>query len=249
MPNPNAPIVNAGLLYVNGLGIAKTAAKVISMASGASRDSTDTNDIILNSSISINGANVGANGVDVAAIVLNSFYAVYVIGDSTDYQPVAGLLSLNATAPSLPTTYDMYRRVGWVLTDGSANILQFWQYGTGQQRMYYYDVGISALSGGSSTTYANVSLVASVPPLATEVLFNVAYTPNAAGDIAHFLPFGSSATNGIIQFGYGVAGGAVQVGMATVPCALNSGVPTIQYKVITSDALTLLTLGYKDIIS
>src|SRR5271166_4745373 len=187
MPIPNAPIVNAGLLYVNGLGIAKTAAKIISLAAGAARDTTNTNDIILpaaSAPLSINGANVGANGVDVAAIIASNFYAVYVIGDSTEYQPVAGLLSLNFSTPSLPSTYDMYRRVGWVLTDGSANILQFWQYGTGQGRMYYYDVGISELSGGSSTTYAAISLAASVPPLATEVLFKVTYTPNSAGDIA-----------------------------------------------------------------
>jgi hypothetical protein len=247
MPIPNTPIVNAPLLYVNGLGIAKTAAKIISLAAGAARDSTNTNDIILSALVSINGANVGANGVDVAALVASNFYAVYVIGDSTEYQPVAGLLSLNFLTPSLPSTYDMYRRIGWVLTDGSANILQFWQYGAGQGRMYYYDVGISELSGGSSTTYANVSLAASVPPIATEVLFKVTYTPNSATDAAHFLPFGSSATNGIVEFGYGVA--AAQVGMMTVPCGLNAGVPEIQYKVSASDALTLLTAGFKDTLS
>lgn len=247
MTTPNSPIVNAGLLYVNGLGIAKTAAKVISLAAGAARDVTNTDDIILNALVSINGANVGANGVDVAPIVLSSFYAVYVIGDSTGYKPTAGLLSLNATTPSLPFDYDMYRRVGWVLTDGSANILQFWQYGTGQGRMYYYDVGISALSGGTSATYAPVSLVASVPPISTEVLFLATFTANAATDIAHFLPFGSSATNGIVEFGCGAA--AAQVGMVTVPSALNSGVPTIQYKLTSaSDALTLLTAGFKDIL-
>lgn len=247
MPNPNAPIVNAGLLYLNGLGIAKTAAKVISLAAGAARDSTNVNDIILNALVSVNGANVGANGVDVAVLVASSFYAVYAIGDSTDYQPVAGLLSLNATTPSLPTTYDMYRRVGWVLTDGSANILQFWQYGSGSSRTYYYDVAISALSGGSSTTYANVSLATSVPPITTSAILKVAYTPNAATNVAHFLPFGSGATNGIIQFGYGVA--AAQVGMATVPSALNAGAPTIQYKVSSSDALTLLTAGFVDLLA
>ena len=254
MSIPQSPIVNAGLLYVNGLGIAKTAAKIISLATGAARDSTNINDIILNSTnpyvtagvLSINGANVGVNGVDVAAIIASNFYAVYVIGDSTDYQSTAGLLSLNFTTPSLPETYDMYRRVGWVLTDGSANILQFWQFGSGSGRMYYYDVGISELSGGSSTTYANISLAASVPPITTEVLLKVTYTPNSATDVAHFLPYGSSATNGIVEFGYGVA--AAQVGMVTVPSELNAGVPTIQYKVSASDSLTVLTAGFKDVL-
>jgi hypothetical protein len=247
MSNPNTPIVNAGLLYVNGLGIAKTAAKVISMATGASRDSTNTNDIILSSKLSINGANVGVNGVDVAALIASSFYAVYIIGDSTNYEPVAGLLSLSSSSPNLPGTYDMYRRVGWVLTDGSANILQFWQYGSGQGRMYYYDVGISELSGGASTTFAAIDIATSVPPLATEVLFNITFTPDGATELAEFLPFGSSASNGIVRFGTGVAG--AQVGMVTVPCALDSGVPKVLYKVASGDTLTVLTAGYKDILS
>lgn len=244
MSTPNSPIVNAGIKYVNGLGIAKTAAKVISMAAGAARNSTDENDITLSSSVSINGATVGANGVDVAVLTTSSFYAVYVIGDSTDYQATAGLLSLNTTTPSLPLGYDMYRRVGWVLTDGSSNILQFWQYGSGQSRTYYYDVGISELSGGTSTTFAAIDLATSVPPIVTEVLFDIAFTPDGATELAEFLPFGSSASNGIVRFGTGVAG--AQVGSITVPCQLDSGIPKVLYKVAAGDSLTLLTVGYND---
>lgn len=242
---PNTPIVNAGIKYVNGLDIAKTAAKIISMAPGAARDGTNTNDIILDSSISINGANVGANGVDVAAIIASTMYAVYVIGDSTNFKPTAGLLALaSATSPNLPGGYDMYRRIGWVLTDGSANILQFWQYGEGQERMYYYDVGISELSGGSSTTFAAIDLATSVPPMATQVLFDITFTPDGATEVAEFLPFGSSATNGFVRFGTGVAG--AQVGSIMVPCQLDTGVPKVQYKVASGDTLTLLTTGFKD---
>lgn len=244
----NTPIVNAGLKYVNGLEIAKSAAKTLSMAAGAARDSGNTNDIVLSASVTINGAAVGANGVDIAALVASSMYAVYVIADSTKYQSTAGLLALaSASAPSLPAGYDMYRRVGWVLTDGSANILQFWQFGHGQDRTYYYDVGISELSGGSSATFAAVDLATSVPPIATNVLLDVTYTPNGATDVAEFLPFGSSASNGMVRFGYGVAG--AQVGMATVPCRLDSGVPKIQYKVTAGDTLTLLVCGFQDLLS
>lgn len=238
------PIVNAGLKYVNGLDIAKTAAKTISMAAGAARDSTNVNDIVLSSAVTINGAAVGANGVDLAAIVLNSFYAVYVIGDSSKYNATAGLLSLSATSPNLPAGYDMFRRVGWVLTDGSANILQFWQNGVGQERTYWYDVGISELSAGSSATFAAIDLATSVPPIATDVVFDALYTPNGATEVAEFLPFGSSASNGIVKLGTGVAG--AQRAMITVPCRLDSGVPKVQYKVTSGDTLTLLTAGYRD---
>lgn len=57
----------------------------------------------------------------------------------------------------------MYRRIGWVLTDSSANLLQFWQYGEGQERTYYYDVAISELSAGAATTFTAIDLATSVP--------------------------------------------------------------------------------------
>lgn len=244
MSIPQIPIVNAGLLYVNGLGISKTGNKTLSMATGAARNSNNDNDIILSTAASINGADVGVNGVDVAVLVASSFYAVYVIGDSTSYNDPAALLSLQTSTPYLPLGYDMYRRVGWILTDGSANILQFWQYGSNETRTYYYDVGISELSGGSSTSFAAIDLATSVPPINTEVLFNYTFTPDGATEVAEFLPFGSSATNGIVQIGGGVA--AAQVGMVTVPSRLDSGVPKVLYKVASGDTLTLLTAGYKD---
>lgn len=257
MSIPNSPIVNAGLLYVTGLGISKTAAKQITMQLGAARDSTNINDILLGATsatpdepttpgvpLVINGAAVGANGVDIAAIVASSFYAVYIIGDSTRYQATAGLLSLSATTPSLPFGYDMYRRVGWVLTDGSADILQFWQFGSGSGRMYYYDVGIS-ITSIPETSFTPLSLATAVPPIATEVLFNSTYTPNSATNTAQFLPYGSSASNGIIQIGFGVA--AAQVSMVTIPCELNTTAPTILYKMTSgSDTLALLVAGFKD---
>lgn len=249
MTTPNTPIVNAGVKYVTDLQLAKTGNKTLTLAAGAARDFTNTDDIILGSTVTINGAAIGANGVDIAALVASTLYAVYVIGDSTAHHPTAGLLALaTETSPSLPAGYDMSRRVGWILTDGSANILQFYQLGNAQERTYYYDVGISALSAGTATSFTAINLSTSVPPRATQVLFDIAYTANAATDTAQFLPYGSSASNGIVRFGTGVA--AAQVGSITVPCELNAGVPEVLYKVTSgSDSLTLLTTGFKDYLS
>src|SRR6185312_1858186 len=194
--------------------IVRTGNKTMTMAAGAARDSNNSNDIVLNAVATMNGLQVGANGVDVAVLAASSLYAVYVIGDSTKYKATATILSLSATSPNLPGGYDMYRLVGWARTDGSSNLLQWWQYGMGQERMYYYDVGISELSAGTSTTFAAIDLATSVPPIATEVLFNYTFTPDGATEIAEFLPFGSVATAGIIRIGSGVAG--AQVGMVEV---------------------------------
>jgi len=239
------PVVNASNLYVDNLELSWTSDEVIAIAAGRARNSTDENDIIVESALAVSNIVSGANGLDSGSVAASTMYAVYVIGSSYDVVPAAGLLSLASnSAPTLPEDYDMYRRIGWVLTDGTSDNLLFYQYGSDKTRQYYYDVGISELSAGSSATYAAIDLATSVPPIATNVIMDVAYTPNGATDVAEFLPFGSSATNGIVRFGYGVAG--AQVGQAVIPCELDSSVPKIQYKVTAGDALTLLTSGYYD---
>jgi hypothetical protein len=241
----NTPIVNARLAYVNGLQLVWASTTTFTMAAGAASNSNDINDIVLPALVTNTITSVGANGVDIAAAVASSFYAVYVIGDSTEYQPTASLLSLNASQPSLPFGYDMYRRVGFVLTDGSAHVLKFWQYGNGGAKDMWYDTPIATPAITTGTAYATQSLAAGVPPLACESFLKVQYTANSATNVVNMGPYGSTPTAAMVVFGYGVA--AEQQGMAVVPCALNSGVPTIEHKETSaSDALALLVSGYRD---
>ncbi len=238
------PIVNAGLLYVNGLGITTTSTTVLTVATGAARDSTNVNDITLSAAATITSTTSGLGGLDVGTTGNNTWYAVYVIGDSTGYHAPGVIMSLSTTGPLQPFGYDMFRRVGWTLTDGSAHFLANWQYGSDETRQYFWDVGISELSGGSSATFAEINLATSVPAINTEVMFDITFTPDGATEVAEFLPYGSAASSGMVRFGTGVAG--AQVGTVVVPSRLKSGVPTVQYKVASGDTLTLLCTGFKD---
>lgn len=244
---PNTPIVNAGFKYVNQLGLFWLTNTTIELHSGQVRDSTNTNDLVLSNDLTISSTSVGVNGVDVAVAVASTFYAVYIIGDSTDYKSTAAVLSLNGISPSLPKGYDMFKRVGWVLTDSSANILKFWQYAQFESayRVMYYDVGI-AVTTANVTSFTAVSLAAAVPAATgnKRVLLSLTYTPNSAGNVAQFLPYGSTATNGIVRFGCGVA--AAQVGEVVVPIAYNGVAATVLYKLAASDTLTTLVTGYED---
>jgi hypothetical protein len=242
----NTPIVNARVKYVNGLEIAYATTTTFTMAAGAASNSTNIDDIVLSAPVTNTITSVGVNGVDIAAAVLSSFYAVYVIGDSTGYKATASLLSLSATAPSLPFGYDMFRRVGYVLTDGSALLVKFWQYGHASSKDMWYDTGIATPAITTSTTYVSQSLAAGIPPsLVCEAYLKVDYTANSATNIATFAPYGSTASVGMIVFGYGVA--AAQQGMVTVPTALNSTAPSITHKETSaSDALVILVAGYQD---
>ncbi len=245
----NNPIVNARVKYVNGLEMAWVDTTHFTLAAGAASDSTNIDDIILSALVTNTISSVGVNGVDVAVAAVSSFYAVYVIGDSTGYKATASLISLSGTAPSLPSGYDMFRRVGWILTDSSAHVLKFWQYGHNSTRDMFYDTGIATPAITTSATYVSQSLAAGIPPSSVvEAYLKVDYTPNSATNIATMAPFGSTATVGMIVFGYGVA--AAQQGMVTVPTALNSTAPSITHKESSSsDALVILVAGYQDSLS
>lgn len=79
-------------------------------------------------SLSINSAGSGANGLDTGSLAANTWYSVWVIHDGTN---TAGLLSLSASAPTMPGGYTYKARVGWIRTDGTGNKypLSFTQYG------------------------------------------------------------------------------------------------------------------------
>ncbi len=251
------PIVNAGLKYVNGLEMAWATTTTFTIAAGSARNSSNLNDITLNAPVTILSTRVGVNGVDLAAVAASTMYAVYLIGDSTKYMPSAAILTLAinagtglvATAPSLPSGYDMYRRIGYVKSDGSSLFLKFWQYGHANEKGMYYDTPIAtAAITTSADTYQNQSLVAGIPPIACETVLKITFTPETASDIATFVPYGSSPTVGMIAFGYGSATTVPQVGMAKVPCALNTVAPTIAFKTTadTPEALVIAISGYVD---
>lgn len=241
------PIVNLGTLYLYGMGLTWVSNSSISVAAGGCRDSTNTIDMQNSTSATLSILASGYNGLDTGTVAASTFYAVYAIGDSTQNNPNGYIFSKSFSAPTLPFGYDSYNRIGAVLTDGSSHILQFWQYGSGTGRTMLYDVNIAAPTTTAATTYASISLATSVPPVATQAIMFVQYTANSATNIASFLPYGSTATNGIVRFGYGVA--AEQQGMLTIPLQLNSAAPTFQFKTSSaSDTLVMATAGYIDLL-
>jgi hypothetical protein len=251
---PNTPVVNQGLLYVNGLGLTWVDATHITVGIGQARDNFDINDIDLRSLVTINAAVRGLNGLDVGAagaLAFNTLYSVYVVGSSNYNDPTApqylaggAVLSLATNiSPTLPDFYDMYRRVGTVLTDGAGNILAFEQVGLSNDRRMWYDVAIAALAAGVSATYVAVPLGASVPKQNTEVTLNFAFTPTGPGDLANLRHSGSASTDGNVIISGAVAA-VVQEVQVVCPCSLVATVPNIDYKCV--GALTLTVAAYLD---
>jgi len=244
----NTPIVNARVAYVNGLQLAWVSTTTFTMAAGAASNSNDINDIVLPALVTNTITSVGPNGVDIAAAVASSFYAVYVIGDSTGYQPTASLISLDLSVPSLPFNYDMYRRVGFILTDSSSHVLKFWQYGNGSLKDMWYDTPIATPAITTATSYSTQSLAAGVPPIVCEAFLAVNYGAVAASDVVSLAPYGSTPSVAMITLGSGVAlATSDQFYSVVVPSALHSGVPTIEHKETSaSDTLAISVAGYRD---
>lgn len=287
------PLTKAGNYYVNGLGISTgTTNLLVNLAAGSARDSSNQDDIILASSVIINSAKTGVNGLDTGTLAASTFYYVYVIASSLSANPEinqdiqvstlasgttilngtvvaegqvtqptwsvannlqpAGMISLSATTPTLPTGYDMFRRVGAILTDGASHILPFWQdqgYNS-QGRKMWYDVPVSVLAATAAAAFTAQSLAAAVPLIAaqgtqTEVVFQADLLPNAAADFVELRPTGSTAANGNVKMSGDVAA-VHHFDQLTAVAAVSAGAVSIDWITDAASTVALTVSSYVD---
>jgi len=110
----------------------------------------------------------GANGLDTGSEANSTWYYVFVIWNGTT---VASLLSLSATAPTLPSGYTYFALVSAVRNDSSGDLLTFIQSGKHVQTGDTTGSSWQALSSGSSATAASIDLTAVVPPIIRDCQF------------------------------------------------------------------------------
>jgi len=266
----NDPIYSLPHLYISGLNISIASTTILAIAPGQARDSNDNIDMpvgfpnlqgITEPAIQfqnyqppllINAATNGANGLDSGSLAASTQYAVYLIGDSRGYLPVAGILSLTSNAfPLLPQGYDSYRLLGFQATGGSSTFV----YATSKpQNMvgalaYYNQPPISVLAGGTATSFTAIDLTTS-SAVPTTTLQNVivdllvTFVPAAVGDTLQFRPTGSTATAGLVTI-TGATAGIAQSQYIQVIAGVGSSKPEIDYKVTSgSDSATVLVAGW-----
>lgn len=236
------PIVNLGNSYINGLAIVYASTTTVTLQLGQARDSTNINDILLTANATIDAAQTGSNGLDTGSLANSTWYAVYVIGSSSNAAQPAGLLSTSATAPTLPLGYDIFRRVGWVRTDGSAHFLKFYQTGAGAGRTLWWDAIISVLSAAGNTSYTAVSMAAAMPSTALTAIVNYSLAPHTAANAALFRRTGSTSTTNMT-----ITAPVVTVATAGQVTLLTNASQSIDYKTTeATDALTLSVAAYLD---
>lgn len=226
------PVVNAPYLSVSNLEITILGDETLSIATGRARNSTNENDIINSAALTVSNLVNGANGLDAGSVAASTVYAIYIIGDSSLNNTTAGLLSTDQSSPQLPFGYDMFRKIGYAVTDGTSDFYMGYFYGSANERMFVYDAPIAtAVTSGNSGTYAAVTLTTLVPSEENvPVLFEIDWTANAAADTFGLQPFG--ATGDTYRAIAGVAGATAHTILyPEVMAQLDSGAPKVNYKV------------------
>lgn len=135
----------------------------------------------------VNTALSGVGGIDVGTLTNNRLYAVYAIGSSTNqlgagqpYSPYPGaaVASLSWTGPTLPTGYDMYRRIGAFLVDNAGHIQAFSQSGSSNARTVSYDLWMSNTAGGGTPSNIFNFVSAGAATTITDVALSYSQSPS-----------------------------------------------------------------------
>jgi len=261
----NSPIYALPHLYLQGLSISPASTTLLAVAPGAARDSNNIIDMVVGlqnlfgidnpavqfqnyqPGLLINSAVNGVNGLDTGTIAASTQYAIYLIGDSRQYNNTAAVLSLTSNAgPIMPTGYDSFRLIGFIETDGSSHFV----YAThkpqnmGGLLQYFDSPAISVLSGGNATSFTAIDLTTN-SAIPTTTLPNVivsllvVFTPAAAGDVVQFRPTGSTATANLPTI-TGVTAGIAQTQYIQVIAGVGSSKPEIDYLVTSaSDSVSV----------
>lgn len=140
-------------------------------------------------SVTINAATTGANALDTGSLTTNQEYHVYLISDGTN---VAGLASLSATSPTMPTGYTMAQRFGCFKTDGSSNFYRIIQNGnraqyqvtaaTNTASMWMINnANTGSITVPTWTAFQVTGAGKAAPATATSISIVLAATPGATG--------------------------------------------------------------------
>lgn len=133
--NPYLTFNNFPAGYIFNMALSNNATTTkLDVAAGRCRDSTDVIDIYLNTPVTAGliqtsgswAAGNTQNKLDAGVRANNTWYHVFAIRRDSDGNGDF-IFSLSSTSPTLPLGYTKFRRIGAVRTDGSGNIIPFYQ--------------------------------------------------------------------------------------------------------------------------
>lgn len=241
--------------YLAGFGLSTAGSSAtFGIAVGTAADSTNVSMMSLGSAYtkttSAWAVGTGNGSLDTGSIANNTWYHVYVI-QRPDTGVVDVLISTSATSPTLPTNYTLFRRIGSLRTNGSAQWVLFSQLGD----EFLWNASVSDVSANAPGTAA-VSRTLTVPTgVQVWAKFNAIYRNVASGAAGYPLfseldksdeaPGPNSVANGYLS--YNAAGGVTAGGLAyTIRTNTSAQVRSRISASDTNITLYILTQGWID---
>ena len=171
--------------YKDGFQTSRASTTTVTVAAGVCRNSTNTAFIELSASTTKTLQNSGSfatgtgqNGLDTGARGNSTWYHVFVIASGDGTAAVDVLFSTSFDAPTMPTGFVLFRRVGSVRTDGSGNILNYVQNGN---QFSWVDVIADVVATNPGT--AAVTRTLTVPPgLKVFAVLGISFAASASTD-------------------------------------------------------------------
>lgn len=254
----NYPITNSAELYMSGLVVSWLSGTTLSIAQGAGRDSSNTmdlgigplypplNGIPVTDPITVDATKIGVvNGLDVGSLANNTWYALYIIGDSSYHNPVGAILTLATNAsPKMPLGYDSYRLRYYVKTDGTANILKFYMLASGRIVRNIWDGTINVLTAGSANVFTPINMLPGVPPSIGVAKIIATYQAGNVGNKFVIRPTGSTETTNLNGANSQVVSTPGLILQMECFYLLSGGNPSIDYKLNTADSLSINVLEW-----
>lgn len=220
----------------------------MSISAGQATDSTSVALLNLASGISKTTSawtvGSGNGGIDTGTIANNTWYHFHLIR-RPDTGVVDVLFSLSPTAPTLPTNYTQFRRIGSGRTNGSAQWVRFFQ--TGDQ--FLWDNLGSLDYDGLSTTSATLTTLSVPTGVKVRALMNM-LDSNAAASTKLYLsdPDISDVAPSTSAWPLGTTGAVLNAAVTTaqVTCTTNTSAQIRQRSTRSDSTIRIATIGWFD---
>jgi len=232
--------------HIDGFRILFNDVDLLDIEKGTCRDSTDTFNIVVPADLDCGMGNPpGAGGLDTGAEAASTWYAIYVIADTTGVASPAITYSASFVAPTLTGTYDVFRRIGAVKNNAASNFLAFIQRGKGRERdilnFNYNEPDWFVLNGGNAIANTTVDASSALPPTSFRFRLAQQFIPLAAGNQWRI----TCPDAGNFSF-YGKADGTGDQDVWGQEIWTNSAQDFLYYVSNASCLLYLWVLGYTD---
>lgn len=215
------------------------------IAAGSATDSTNVATMPLASAYtkttSAWAVGTGNGALDTGTIANNTWYHVWLI-KRVDTGVMDVLVSLSATAPTMPGSYTLKRRIGAMRTDGSAQWRKFLQF----DDLFLWDTPIIDINGVTIGTSAALQSLASAPSnLRVEVILMV--TASNAGGGSYVRISAPDTADIDVAVGYGNLGGPAGISNAVEVRVMTNTSGQVRARAISaSNTLYLSVNGWID---